>query len=89
MLQPTRRIIRYQCAIERDDHILLTRFTEPASGRSYWLIPSGGIEADETEEACVRREMREETGLEIQVLRLLLDEPAPEGDSYRRQKPYL
>ncbi len=89
MPQPARRIIRYQGAIVRDDHILLIRFTEPVGGRSYWLIPGGGIEADETEEACVQREMREETGLEVRVSRLLLDEPAPAGDFYQRQKTYL
>ena len=87
--QPARRIIRYQGAIVRDDHILLILFTEPAGGRSYWLIPGGGIETDETEAACVQCEMREETGLEVRVLRLLLDEPAPDSDGYQRQKTYL
>jgi 8-oxo-dGTP pyrophosphatase MutT (NUDIX family) len=89
MPQPAQRIIRYQGAIVRDDHILLIRFTEPTGGRSFWLIPGGGIEAEETEAACVQREMREETGLEVRVARLLLDEPAPAGDFYQRQKTYL
>ena len=52
------RITRYQGAIIQDHHILLIKQSEPASGRSYWLIPGGGIEPDETEEVCVQREMQ-------------------------------
>ncbi len=89
MLQRARRIIRYQGAIVRDDHILLILFTEPDDGRSYWVIPGGGIEADETEAACVQREMREETCLEVRVMRLLLDEPALDSEAYQRRKTYL
>src|SRR3712207_4455567 len=86
---PARRIIRYQGAILQNDHILLIRYREQISGRSYWLIPGGGIEADETEEACVEREMREETCLEVAVERLILDEPARPGGIYQRRKTYL
>ncbi len=42
------RITRYQGAIIRDDHILLIKQTEHATGRSYWLLPGGGIEPNET-----------------------------------------
>jgi ADP-ribose pyrophosphatase YjhB (NUDIX family) len=83
------RITRYQGAIIRDHHILLIKQTEHASGRSYWLIPGGGIEADETEERCVQREMQEETGLHVQVQYLLLDEPSLPGEIYQRRKTYL
>jgi ADP-ribose pyrophosphatase YjhB (NUDIX family) len=55
------RHTRYQGAIIKDDKILLIKHTEHESGRSYWVIPGGGREADETEMACVRREMLEET----------------------------
>jgi 8-oxo-dGTP diphosphatase len=82
------RIIRYQGAIIRDDHILLIQHQEHASGHSYWLIPGGGIEAGETEEACVRREMLEETQLEVEVTGLLLDEPAESPSVYQRKKTY-
>ena len=79
---------RYQGAIIRDHHILLLKQIEHASGRSYWQIPCGGIEPDETEEQCVQREMREETGLEVQVDFLLLDEPSTPGAIYQRWKTY-
>jgi 8-oxo-dGTP pyrophosphatase MutT (NUDIX family) len=84
---------RYQGAIIRDHHILLLKQIEHASGRSYWQIPGGGIEPDETEEQCVQREMLEETGLQVQIDSLLLDEPStysahPPGAIYQRWKTY-
>src|SRR5215208_4898 len=79
---------RYQGAIIRDHHILLLKQVEHASGRSYWQIPGGGIEPDETEEQCVQPEMLEETGLHVQVVFLLLDEPSTPGAIYQRWKTY-
>jgi 8-oxo-dGTP diphosphatase len=83
------RITRYQGAIIRDHHILLIKHTEHASGRSYWLLPGGGIEPDETEERCVQREMLEETCLHVHVQSLLLDEAGIPDDIYQRRKTYL
>jgi 8-oxo-dGTP pyrophosphatase MutT (NUDIX family) len=80
--------IRYQGAIIRDHHILLLKQIEHATGRSYWQIPGGGIEPEETEEQCVQREMLEETGLSVQIDSLLLDEPSTLGAIYQRWKTY-
>jgi 8-oxo-dGTP pyrophosphatase MutT (NUDIX family) len=80
---------RYQGAIVRDHQLLLIMHTEHASGRSYWVIPGGRIEPGESEEACVAREMLEETCLQVQVERLLLDEPSPLDAVYQRRKTYL
>jgi 8-oxo-dGTP pyrophosphatase MutT (NUDIX family) len=44
------RDIRYQAAIIHNRQILLIQHREHASGRSYWLLPGGGREADETPE---------------------------------------
>jgi 8-oxo-dGTP diphosphatase len=84
-----KRSIRYQGAIVRDHSILLVKHREHASGRSYWVIPGGGREANETPQECVRREMLEETHLEVQVERLLLDEFRVPASAYRRLKTYL
>ena len=84
-----KRTTRYQGAILRHDHILLIQHHEHQSGRSYWLLPGGGLEPGESEEDCVRREMNEETGLEVQVERLLLDGPERTGKTYERRKTYL
>ena len=83
------RDIRYQAAIIHDRQILLIQHREHVSGRSYWLLPGGGREAGETPEQCLMREVHEETQLTITVERLLLDDPAPSGDVYKRFHTYL
>ncbi|GAC1547435.1 MAG: hypothetical protein NVS2B7_23160 [Herpetosiphon sp.] len=83
------RSTRYQGAIIRDHQILLIKQTEHATGRSYWLIPGGGIEPDETEERCVQREMQEETGLHVYVQSLLLDEMGSSSWINQRWKTYV
>jgi len=83
------RTVRYQGAIVHEHQLLLIQHREHASGRSYWVIPGGGLEEGESEEECVRREMLEETGLEVVVERLLLEEPDLRGGDYRRRKTYL
>lgn len=83
------RIIRYQGAIVQDGQILLIRHRAHDTDKSYWLLPGGGIEASETEEECVQREMWEETNLRVSVERLLLDRPAESSAVYQRRKTFL
>jgi ADP-ribose pyrophosphatase YjhB (NUDIX family) len=47
-------------------HVLLLRRSD--SGR--WTIPTGGLKKGETLTGCAVRECREETGLDIEVVRL-------------------
>lgn len=82
------RIVRCQGAIVRNDHILLIRY-HPQQGDSYWLFPGGGMEAGETEEECVAREMWEETNLRVSVERLLLNQATESDDTYKRHKTFL
>ena len=86
--QPQRRGTRYQGAIVRDGLVLLIRHHEHASGRSYWLLPGGGIEPGETAEQCVQRKMQEETGLTVHVMRMLFEVPS-HGEVYQRHQTYL
>lgn len=80
---------RYEAAIIQNDHVLLLKVWDHTySGKIFWLIPGGGIHPDETEENCVKREALEETHLEIEVDRLLLDEPDLPGGLYERRKTY-
>lgn len=52
--------------IVRDGQVVLVRRRyEPLAGR--WSLPGGTLELGETLEAGVAREMREETGLDVQV----------------------
>jgi mutator protein MutT len=45
--------------------LLVKRKHEPLAGQ--WSLPGGAVEIGETLEACLVREMREETGLEVTV----------------------
>ena len=51
--------------IDAGQVLLVKRRYEPLAG--HWSIPGGTLELGETLEAGIVREMREETGLEIQV----------------------
>jgi 8-oxo-dGTP pyrophosphatase MutT (NUDIX family) len=85
------RHTRYQGAIVRNHSILLIKQRVFPIGRIVWLFPGGNIEPGETEEECVRREMKEETSLDVRVVSLLLDGSPQSGDrtTYYRMKTYL
>lgn len=84
------RHTRYQAAIMRGSQILLIRHENHHGARTYWLLPGGGREGGESEEECVRREMREETGLEVRVERLLEEHDSTHPNLvYAHYKTYL
>ena len=58
-IRPAARAI----VLDPDDRILLVRFLFP-TGKTFWATPGGGIEAGESSEEAIRRELAEEAGLE-------------------------
>ena len=44
--------------------VLLMRIQPPEGSEGFWITPGGGLEPGETAEAGLRRELREELGLE-------------------------
>ena len=52
---------------DRDEVLLLNHVLRPFSG---WGVPGGFMDAGEQPEATFRREIREETGLELQDIKL-------------------
>jgi 8-oxo-dGTP diphosphatase len=63
---PERPIVGVGAVIVNDGRVVLVkRRYEPLAGR--WSLPGGTLELGETLEAGVAREMREETGLEVEV----------------------
>lgn len=69
-------------AVIKDDQgrlLLIKRGHEPGAG--LWSLPGGRIEPGETDAEALVREMREETGLEVQAGPLLgsVRRPAPGG----------
>ena len=73
----------------QDGHLLLVRQVIYASQESWWGLPGGGREPGETDEEAVRREVREETGLEVRVERLLFDQSVEGRGKYDRYKTFL
>lgn len=53
--------------IEKDGKILIARRKRGDSQAGKWEFPGGKLEPGETHEACLRRELREELGIETEV----------------------
>jgi mutator protein MutT len=51
--------------VDEDGVVLVRRRSEPLKGE--WSLPGGAVEVGETLEACVAREIEEETGLQVRV----------------------
>jgi len=66
---PTRPYLAVSAAIFRDRRVLIVRRAQPPAHGLYTL-PGGTVELGETLEQAVTREVREETGLEIEPLSL-------------------
>jgi len=63
--------LRPSAAIVRDGSILLVEYDEPGAG-VFCTLPGGGLQPDEPMHEGLRREIREEAGIEIEVGPLLL-----------------
>lgn len=85
----TNRHTRYQGLIIQDQKILLIQHGAHDGAWSHWVLPGGGMESGETPEDCIVREMKEETLLDVEVVRLVLDEPDHPDSAYQRRKSYL
>ncbi|MBI1872632.1 MAG: NUDIX domain-containing protein [Acidobacteria bacterium] len=66
--------------IERDGRFLVTRRGQGVHLEGYWEFPGGKCEKGEALEACLRRELREELGVEVVVARELLHVDHPYSD---------
>jgi NAD+ diphosphatase len=62
-------------AILRDEKILLARANRFPSG--FYSVLAGFVEPGETLEQCAKREVREETGIEVKNLRYFSSQPWP------------
>jgi len=81
---PTTPLVGVGAVVVEDGRVLLVRRgSQPLKG--HWTLPGGMLEVGETLAAGVVREVREETGLDVELIELvdLLDRIHREGDRVR------
>lgn len=76
-------------AIERDGTILAARRSAQMSLPGKWEFPGGKVEAGETPEASLARELREELGIEVEVGEFVASGEVPKGERVIRLDVYL
>lgn len=73
--------VRVAAIVVEDGRLLLVRHIK--DGRSYWLLPGGGVDFGESAGEALAREVREETGLEIRVRDLVFANDSIPPDGHR------
>jgi 8-oxo-dGTP diphosphatase len=70
--EPTKQIIAARAAIVRDKKVLILRESgqyEEGTQKGKYDMPGGRIGTNETIEAALRREAKEEAGIDIEIIR--------------------
>ena len=73
--------VRVAAIVIRDGEILLVRHLK--YGKTYWLLPGGGVDYGETIEEALVRELKEETNLDVVVDRPVLMNDSVPPDRHR------
>jgi 8-oxo-dGTP diphosphatase len=65
------RIAAYGVCLDAEDRLLLARAAPSLSLRGRWFLPGGGVQHGESPPDSLRREIEEESGLQVEVGPLL------------------
>ncbi len=74
--------IRAAGILTKEDQILLVRHEK--HGRSYWLLPGGGVDYGESVDQALVREFQEECGLDVKIGPLVLVHDSIPPDKHRQ-----
>lgn len=80
--------IRCQAVILKDNQILVLKQYNFINNEEYWLLPGGKVEEGETPEEAIKREIKEETNLDVDVKALLFDEFTDTDSFYSRHMTF-
>jgi ADP-ribose pyrophosphatase YjhB (NUDIX family) len=74
--------VRAAVLLHQEETVLLVRHRK--GSRTYWLLPGGGVDFGETAPEAARREVAEETGLDVEVADLVMasETIAPDGSRH-------
>ena len=61
--------VSVNCIIKKDDKFLLVKQVRPVRAKGKWSLPGGKINNEETFEESVKREINEETGLNVRKIK--------------------
>jgi 8-oxo-dGTP pyrophosphatase MutT (NUDIX family) len=88
MAAPRRRDSARVVVVDDSGCVLLIRVVDPLDdGRPIWITPGGGIEPGETRVDTARRELREETGVDVEIERLGAPAAVTRGEWTFRGEP--
>ncbi len=73
--------VRVGVIVVHEGKVLLAR-QHVGQGQDFWIVPGGGLKKDEGLLDCARREMAEETGLQIEPIQLLYIGDFFKGDKH-------
>lgn len=83
------RVVRCQGVILKDRQVLLLRQYNFIRKEEYWMLPGGSLEDNESLEDCVRREIKEEANMDVDIVDVLLDDEGTGIDVYKRYVTFL